>query len=230
MLREGFDVEGTSQGWSIDIQPLPQPGLAKSSTDGARESDTSGPLDEASSQNESQGSVLSFYETTVLDPTASLKAKRAAKPSLEITAQSHQDFLASQLAALEALKAEDEKASASDQSQDPAPQSTDSSHLRTLEPSSRLNAQVGPVQFNVGGIQADTTTTAPTDAASQRSNSKSPVGDTPTKHVPRVGADGSPATPDGKSQNEQLSAFFKGLMDRGRNSPRTPGGRERSAN
>lgn len=58
-----------------------------------------------------------------------------------------QGFLTKQLEVLEQLKIEDEK----DRAAKKAPQL----EMSPLEDNSRVNEHIGPVQFNMGGIQVD---------------------------------------------------------------------------
>ncbi|PQE15790.1 dynein light intermediate chain protein [Rutstroemia sp. NJR-2017a BBW] len=211
VLREGFDVEEVNKGWSLDIEE--GPGLIANG-DGA--GSTSG-------DNESHGAItggaVAAYEEVIRDP--SLDALQATSAEtlglrLEVSSLDAQSFLASQVPILETI------------SRGADVSNVDSSRLVNgrkisgdFEPAGdqrqldegRVSEHIGPVQFNMGGIQVDA------DDMLQRLKDRqaytSPEPTTP-------GATSS----DGKVQNEALASFFAGLMKRGgsaNNSPK-PGG------
>jgi len=127
VLRDGFDVEATSNGWSVDIEDSEtQPqmnGHAEDTNDGD------------SRRAQSWGAVQS-YEEIIRDP--SLDALQATNSNndgtkLEVSSKDPQDFLADQLLVLEKLRA-----------------TTDTSIGDGVR-----SANSRPVQFNMGGIQVD---------------------------------------------------------------------------
>lgn len=124
ILREGFDVEGISNGWSIDI---------------------SAPSDSASS-HEVEGGAVDVYEEVVKDPKRDNGLSVLKHKGIEVPPVDTQEFLAQQLEVLEAKRAEEAKTGPGLR--------PDQSGNRTLE-SERVKEHVGPVQFNVGGIQVD---------------------------------------------------------------------------
>lgn len=199
VLREGFDVEGVSSGWSTDIElQEPRGNTPVTPKDGAVP-------------------VLYAYEDTIPNPKApASNTIRSPGQTLEIPSLSTQAFLASQFAVLDRLKAEEEKSA---QSQNSDSLSTANPPLLNQKQSthqSRINDHIGPVQFNMGGIQVDAD-----DMVRRLKEPAAPenVG-TPEK--------GGTATPErekeGKAQNEALASFFAGLMKRGGGSPKTAGG------
>lgn len=125
VLREGFDVEGINSGWGVDI---------------------SSPSTEA----ESEGGAVEVYEDVIKDSKRgdseglALLNKHGGK-GIEVPAVDTQDFLAVQLESLEA-KAAEEKTTRGGKEDKNIP--SNGSGERVIE-------HVGPVQFNVGGIQVD---------------------------------------------------------------------------
>ncbi|KAF8543237.1 dynein light intermediate chain-domain-containing protein [Trichophaea hybrida] len=172
VLREGFDVEGINLGWSADISPNTKDG-------------------------ETEGGAVEVYEDVIKDTGRNgeaqltlLKAKGMEVPPVDT-----QEFLAQQLEILEAKAAEDKsnnKGKDDKKKRDNVDENADKA----------LAEQVGPVQFNVGGIQVD---------------AESMVESLKQREASQAGGDITPGTTppppvDGKSQNEVLSAFFNSLM------------------
>ena len=126
VLREGFDVEIISSGWSKDIQERP-------STDSTDQ--TPSP----------EGAVLPIYESTISNPRKSKSTNPLdSEPKIEIPTRPTQDFLASQLETITRLQAEDDRAAA-----------TSKSPTTNKQHDERVNEHIGPVQVNMGGIQVD---------------------------------------------------------------------------
>ena len=126
VLREGFDVESISSGWSDDIQGRPPPNST----------------DQISSQ---EGAVLPIYESTIPNPRKSKSTDPLdTEPKIEIPTRPTQDFLASQLETMTRLQAEDDRAAA-----------TSKSPTTNKQHDERVNEHIGPVQVNMGGIQVD---------------------------------------------------------------------------
>lgn len=189
VLREGFDVEGINSGWGVDI--------------------TSNPA-----EAESEGGAVEVYEDVIKDSKRgdseglALLNKNGGK-GIEVPAVDTQDFLAVQLEALEA-KAAEEKTTRGGKEDRNIP--INGSGERVIE-------HVGPVQFNVGGIQVDAENMLErlkvnidlvvclriflTNREQEREASRS----SDRESVPIAQGGG-----DGKSQNEVLSAFFNSLM------------------
>jgi dynein light intermediate chain 1 len=126
VLREGFDVEGINSGWSLDIN-------------GGDDATT----------GETEGGAVEVYEEVIkdisrggADSLALLKGRVMEVPPVDT-----QEFLAQQFEILESKAAEDKS------SRD----GKDAKKKRDVEDGSEkvLAEQVGPVQFNVGGIQVD---------------------------------------------------------------------------
>ncbi|KAJ8119629.1 hypothetical protein ONZ43_g3461 [Nemania bipapillata] len=140
VLRDGFDVESVSEGWSIDInQPLPV-GKPQAIND-MEEGETY----ESNGSSEPAGSAVAMYEEQVQDTsldTLQLAQGNRDTTKLEIPSVDTQAFLGNQLGRLEQQKKEDEKTSKENSFAQVATDDIISDHI-------------GPVQFNMGGIQVD---------------------------------------------------------------------------
>ena len=193
VLREGFDPEAVSNAWSVELQ-----GQASHAADDQRA--TSG--------------VLKIFQDNVHDPQADQSPPLHNRDIDGVEAQvpSMQEFLGSQMDIIERLKAEDEAAHGGDMKHQPT---FDNDAL--IEGTARVNEHIGPVQFNMGGVQVDA------DDALQKLRDRRRV-DTPERELSSTTSSASISTPDGKSQNEALASFFAGLVKRGAgNSPRPTG-------
>lgn len=137
IIREGFDIEGVGNAWSIEIQD--PPGTADPEENGETPEDGT--------------SAVVIYEQTIRDPKRDSSAAHANSQAngnkIEIETEDMQTFLAKQLEVLEQLKAEDEK----DRAAKKIPKQLEMSP--NLDESGRVNEHIGPVQFNMGGIQVD---------------------------------------------------------------------------
>jgi dynein light intermediate chain 1 len=153
VLRDGFDVEAINRGWSLDIEE----------SDSLSNESPHMTGDSVIAENQSPllpGGAVVAYEETIRDP--SLDALQAASTEsnghkMEVSSHDTQNFLATQLDILEKIR------QATDSS------GMDSSRLIRGRQSSlsgtegedghiedgRLNEHIGPVQFNMGGIQVD---------------------------------------------------------------------------
>lgn len=205
VLREGFDVEAINKGWSLDIEESYHP----ISSGDVHANGTNSHTEDATPKV--PGGATESYEELVRDP--SLDALQAASAEsnglkLEVSSTDAQTFLGTQLAALDKLR------------QGAEPSGMDSSRLvrgpgaslegeESLGNEARVNEHIGPVQFNMGGIQVDA------DDMLQRLKDRQSY-QTPEPTTP------STTIPDGKTQNETLANFFAGLVNRGSaaNSPR----------
>ena len=205
VIREGFDVEGTSSGWSIDIRG-PAPTAANESTE-INDAETS-----------SEGTVLPTYESTISDPHA-YSTSRRKNPGIEVSVPTTQAFLTSQLGTLEQLKAEEEAAAASSE------RDTNSSTFTNITDKphdDRVNEHVGPVQVNMGGIQVDA------DDMLRKLRSRKEGGDSSTK-TPRASSEKVTTNLDDmKAENEKLTVFFEELKKKaaGESPKGTPGKRD----
>ncbi|KAM0281240.1 hypothetical protein ACHAQH_003671 [Verticillium albo-atrum] len=237
VLRDGFDVEATSLGWSHDLQSnFTSPSmtteglavLAKAKTDGSYDGET-------------WTSAVAPYEDWIRDLSSTANALALAGHddgaafSLEVKSQDTQDFLGASLSTLEAFKTKAEQksassdgaksSSASNAARSNAARRTDdgSDPSRAVTTDGKVSEHIGPVQFNMGGIQVDA------DDMVQRLKDRQAYGSPdPTTSPPDTGAAGigagagtpGPASPaaaaDGPEvmDTENLQAFFSGLMNR----------------
>lgn len=139
ILREGFDVEAVSKGWSVDIEDSPSSptinGRTTQHVDGA----------------------LSLYGNTIRDPSLDALAAPSLDTTLEVAALDPQAFLATQLAVIEKLKSEtsgmDGSRLARGRVVSPSGEGPDGDG--GIGEEGRVSEHIGPVQFNMGGIQVD---------------------------------------------------------------------------
>ncbi|OTA99994.1 hypothetical protein M426DRAFT_324647 [Hypoxylon sp. CI-4A] len=187
VLRDGFDVEKVSEGWEIDLdQPFP---ITKNNTIETYEinGDTDG-------TEEPEGSTVALYEEQVQD--TSLDALQLAQGNkdasrLEVPSVDTQAFLSNQLERLEQAKKADEKAG------------KDNSFAQA-QTDDMISDHIGPVQFNMGGIQVDA------DDMVQRLKERQSHG-----HSPELQLDDESQFEDGANvDTERLAKFFGGLMTR----------------
>lgn len=211
VLREGFNVEEVNKGWSLDIEE---------DSSSAESTHSQPPEPESASE-----SAVSAYEEVIRDPSLdALQATSAESQGLklEVSSLDAQSFLASQVEILHTI------------SQGPDVSSVDSSRLvngrkvssdyengeEKISDEGKVNEHIGPVQFNMGGIQVDA------DDMLQRLRVRIPptgklLGKT-NKAQDRQAYSSPESTPgtltdpsaDGKVQNEALASFFAGLMKR----------------
>ncbi|KAL4799685.1 dynein light intermediate chain-domain-containing protein [Aspergillus venezuelensis] len=192
VIREGSNIEGISTAWSIEIQDPPEP-LTNNNE----------PTEDENAEEDGT-SAVAIYEQTIKDPkrTTSLSypGSQQSGNKIEVETSDMQGFLTKQLEVLEQLKIEDEK----DRAAKKAPQL----EMSPLEDNSRVNEHIGPVQFNMGGIQvdADDMLQKLKDREANRTQRKDPVS--------------SPG--DEKAHNQALANFFAGLVKKpgGTSSPR----------
>ncbi|KAI9372581.1 dynein light intermediate chain-domain-containing protein [Aspergillus egyptiacus] len=194
ILREGFDMEGVSTAWSIEIQDPPEP--LTNGLDEALKEDTF-PTDDATS-------AVAVFEQTIKDPKSDTSLAHAGSQQggnkIEIETSDMQSFLSKQLEILEQLKIEDDKERAAKKSAQPE------TTVAPIEDNTKVSDHIGPVQFNMGGIQvdADDMLRKLKEREASRSQRKEPV-----------------STPgDEKAHNQALANFFAGLVKKPGGSPR----------
>lgn len=140
VLRDGFDVESVSEGWAIDLaHPLP------TGKPQAIHSTAEGEIFEANGKSEPEGSAVAMYEEQVQD--TSLDALQLAQGNentnkLEVPSADTQSFLGNQLDRLEQQKKADEK-------------TIKENSFAQVATDDLISDHIGPVQFNMGGIQVD---------------------------------------------------------------------------
>ena len=210
VLREGFDIEGTSNGWSIDIKPL-----SASSDKGNKEADRANDTTTASPQTSSspEGAVLPNYESTITNPRTTRSSHQPDQPPrIEVSVKPTQEFLAAQIETITRLQSEDEKAS----SKTPSTPLNSSNRL----PSDHMHEHIGPIQVNMGGIQVDAD-----DMLKRLKNRDREQANKSTSDTDPISGVLSQTPEEQKLENEKLNSFFANLVKRGASgSPRgTPG-------
>ncbi|KAF2139092.1 uncharacterized protein K452DRAFT_311035 [Aplosporella prunicola CBS 121167] len=226
VLREGFDAEGVSQAWSVDIQAPP---ASQEQEEPATNGDFNGENGAVTAirpppppQEEEEGTAVAVYEETIRDPARdsllTTGTLPTSHPGIEIESQDNQMFLQSQLEVLDKLRTEDEKAKAASSKEAKKMGSGSGagggaaylSHTDTAGTgagSGVVEEHIGPVQFNMGGIQVDA------DDMLKRLKDREASRDAAENGDPGSGVT-SPVD-DGKTENERLASFFAGLMKRG---------------
>ncbi|KUJ09858.1 uncharacterized protein LY89DRAFT_788095 [Mollisia scopiformis] len=202
VLRDGFDVEAINGGWSLDIEE---------SNDFAPDSHTNGtesqtPTNEHAPQV--SGGAVEAFEETIRDPSLDALQATSAESNgykLEVDSLDTQNFLATQIEVLDKIRTGADS-NGMDSSRVVRGRQLSQSRVddgdRSPTGEGRVSEHIGPVQFNMGGIQVDA------DDMLQRLRDRQSF-QTPEPETPM----GSSA--DGKNQNEALASFFAGLMKRG---------------
>ncbi|KAI1747258.1 dynein light intermediate chain-domain-containing protein [Xylaria castorea] len=190
VLRDGFDVENVSEGWSIDINQ-PSPTGKSYATNGVGEGETFGSHDES----EPEGSAVAMYEEHVQDTsldTLQLAQGNKDTNKLEYPSVDTQAFLSNQLSRLEQQKKDDEK-------------TTKENSFAQVVTDDIISDHIGPVQFNMGGIQVDA------DDMVQRLKDRQAYGQSPEL---LAHDDDTQAEPAPQVDTVTLAKFFGNLMNR----------------
>jgi len=140
VLREGFDVEAVNKGWSLDIE---EP-----------EALNNGNSDEIEPVH-SVGGAVETYEETIRDPSLDALQTITAESNglkLEVSSLEPQEFLAGQLEVLDQLRQE---ASGVVATVGQRSISSNEGGVEAHTEEARVSEHIGPVQFNMGGIQVD---------------------------------------------------------------------------
>jgi len=135
ILTEGFDVEGVSKTWSQDIQLPPEDESKQPQHEEAA----------ASGGSEKRAGSIELYEAEIRDPKkelgySGLNPKKTN--GIEVESEDTQQFLAEQLERLEQYRIDDLK-------------KTTAPYMSTSDDRRDLEEHIGPVQFNMDGIQVD---------------------------------------------------------------------------
>lgn len=146
VLREGFDVEAVNNGWSIDIEETYE-----------SNSHVNGDTAKDSEPVRAPGGAVEAFEEVIRDPSLDALQATAHESNglkLEVSSVDPQTFLSTQLEILDKLR---QDASGMDNSRlargrlgSPSFEG-DEAHADE----GRVNEHIGPVQFNMGGIQVD---------------------------------------------------------------------------
>lgn len=156
VLREGFDVEGVSLGWSTDIDEDVSP---KSDV---RRLHPDSDAAEYIQSTDTLSSALVVYEETIPNPAAeTLQALTLGHVNeIDIKSMDPQAFLANQLEVLERLRHSVEPSGRGATRREAANRIATMSESGAADDNSstdegRISEHIGPVQFNMGGIQVD---------------------------------------------------------------------------
>lgn len=149
VLREGFDVEAVSEGWSIDLETkFPPPGRNQAIENG----DANGDEYDIDGYEITPGSAVTTFEESIRNPTLDalqMAGRDTHSTKLEVETMDTQDFLASQIQRLETFKQKmEEETNDSKNAKKPSKVDEDGRQVNVSD-------HIGPVQFNVGGIQVD---------------------------------------------------------------------------
>lgn len=190
VLRDGFNTESISEGWSIDINQ-PSPLSVPQVTSGVGE----GEAFESHGPSEPEGSAVVMYEEQVQDTsldTLQLAQGKQDTNKLEIPSVDTQAFLSSLLARLEQQKKDDEK-------------TIKENSFAQVVTDDIISDHIGPVQFNMGGIQVDA------DDMVQRLKDRQAYGQSPEPHALDEDTETEPAP---QVDTDTLAKFFGNLMNR----------------
>ncbi|KAI9719559.1 MAG: hypothetical protein M1812_003330 [Candelaria pacifica] len=211
ILREGFDVEGVSAGWSGELRDS-EVAYRDGSSEGSDVSPVENGLEE---DHDRPNGVIALYENTIRDPQrdgalAAIALSQDQNEKIEVKGLGTQEFLAQQAELLERTKieeggGEDKKDIPSEPSRRVDYDALTSQGDSGVKEENRVNEHIGPVQFNMGGIQVDA------DDMLKR------LKDREANRTPEPETAPVPSS-EGKTQNEALATFFAGLMKRGNNS------------
>lgn len=162
ILREGFDVEGVSERWSVDIEiprhmrtangqtPPSAPAEAEGQANGEPE-----PSPVMEEEQQDGPSATSIYEDTIRNPESDYPLSTLSRKSngIEVMSKDPQMFLDEQVKVLETLRRDDENEAA----MKAARKESDTPAPRTYmeDASGVVEEHIGPVQFNMGGIQVN---------------------------------------------------------------------------
>ena len=199
-------MDGISKSWSIDIQ---QPGPT------IPHPDAKGAEGQTSPTNGEIRQSVEIYEDTIRDPRRESTSDPNGKNlGLDVEVVKNQDFLAAQLEIMERLKVEEEKKKTPEKTTFMPNSTISGTASKPIFSDSRsITEHIGPVQFNMGGIQVD--------SAGIRNSSRDSKAEPKEKEAALPEMPETPGPLDGKAQNEALASFFAGLMKRGANSPKS---------
>ncbi|KAH7081255.1 dynein [Paraphoma chrysanthemicola] len=208
ILREGFDVEGISERWSVDIE-IPRHmrvtnGAAPTVPDGEGQSNGEPEPSPVVEETQDEPTATSIYEDTIRNPESDFPLAGMSKQAngVEVTSKDAQAFLTEQVSVLEQLRREDENEAAIKA----ARKDTEAPSIRTWtdDASGVVEEHIGPVQFNMGGIQVNA------DEMVKRLQDREASRTTETGSPPATTTQDS-----GKMDNEKLMSFFSGLLNKG---------------
>lgn len=165
VLREGFDVEAVSDGWSIDLESkFPPPGRNAINTenggeDGGETGTPNGAEYDTDGYEITPGSAVTMFEASIRNPShdaLQMAGRDTHSTKLEVETQDTQAFLASQVTKLETFKQKIEEEDK--KNLDERAKTKGAKLVKDVDDDGKradVTDHIGPVQFNVGGIQVD---------------------------------------------------------------------------
>ena len=225
ILREGFDVEGISEKWSVDIDipqhMRPTNGQVATPTEGEGQANAV-PSPIVEEDGDDEPTATSIYEDTIRNPESDYALSSLSKQAngLEVSSKDPQIFLTEQVSVLENLRRDDENevaAKAARKEQDPS-----TTRTWTDDASGVVEEHIGPVQFNMGGIQVNADEMVKRlQVRCKRDNGLSSTSERLTQFQDRqANRQEEPETPPPKAQdtnindNEKLRSFFSSLVNK----------------
>ncbi|KAJ4352159.1 uncharacterized protein N0V89_007506 [Didymosphaeria variabile] len=204
ILRDGFDVEGVSEKWSVDIDQIPQQTRAVTNGEAAVDGEEQAPdVPPQQAEEEEEGpSATTIYEETIRNPESDfpLSALHSKQINgIEVSSQDTQDFLKEQVKVLDQLRLEDEN----EAKVKAAKKDVDNYRTYTDDASGVVEEHIGPVQFNMGGIQVNADEMV--KRLQERETSRASESESTT--TPPVNGSES-----ANMDNEKLMSFFSGLI------------------
>jgi dynein light intermediate chain 1, cytosolic len=154
VLRDGFDVEAVSSGWADDLD-VDFPAQVHSLSTLKRTAELA-----VKAGVKPPTSAIALYEDWIRDPSTDafqLVGRDADPTRPEVSTQDTQSFLEDQLKILEAFRTKASDQAKGDASKGRASRkSEEAGFLSPREaPDGLVSDHIGPVQFNMGGIQVD---------------------------------------------------------------------------
>lgn len=197
VLREGFDVEAVSEGWSIDLETkFPPPGRNRATENGEENGDEY----DIDGYEVTPGSAVTMFEESIRNPTLDalqMTGRDTHSTKLEVETMDTQEFLSSQIPRLETYKQKENQNNDAKNAKQPSKIDEDGRQVNVSD-------HIGPVQFNVGGIQVDA------DDMMKRLQDRQAYGSSPEPESP---VDDS-AQAQQPIDTENLQNFFTNLMNR----------------
>ncbi|KAJ9155378.1 Cytoplasmic dynein 1 light intermediate chain [Pleurostoma richardsiae] len=215
VLREGFEVEAVSEGWTVDLDnPFPPPGRSVPAEDGAQANGET--KYDADGYEVVENSAVTMFEESVRNPSLDalqMTGRDTHSTTLEVETVDTQAFLSQQQKILDAYRQKIEEENREDPRSKPSKRLGDVENGLVVGSEGKVNEHIGPVQFNMGGIQVDA------DDMVQRLKDRQAYGSSPEPTSPD--ADNSIDDRPKQIDTENLQAFFTGLMSRNKGGAKT---------
>ncbi|KAJ4398183.1 hypothetical protein N0V91_010411 [Didymella pomorum] len=213
LLGGNFEAEEISGKWSVDIEvPRERPQPNGEQIDGEEATTVEGAQTPISQQQDDVNSATAIYEREIRDPESEFSVSSLSKQTngIETTSTDPQEFLTEQAHTLKQFHDEDEKEAAAKQARkdaDPAARNWLPTATSSEADSGVVEEHIGPVQFNMGGIQVNADEMVQRLQDREANRSSEPKATTPD------------ATDPNAMSNDKLMSFFSGLINKGANSP-----------